>query len=130
MKALVDLVGAGKIGKLAASPPDLGNHARANDHVTRARGHVGRLSSHARSAAPAPGSNGHVAAPTGTWELSRGLLAFFDGLLEDLGDHARAHSSAALAEGEAHAHVQCHGLNQLTNDLRIISGHHHLALRA
>src|SRR5712691_11734679 len=57
-------------------------------------------------------------------------MTFLSSLLDDLGDDARAHGAAALADREAEARVHGDRLNQLDLHVRVVARHDHLlALR-
>src|SRR3989442_652039 len=56
--------------------------------------------------------------------FSRGIV-----LLQDLGDDARAHRAAALADREAQLLLHRDRRDQLDRHLRVVPGHHHLPPR-
>src|SRR3954469_20597838 len=78
----------------------------------------------APKADPKPAGPAPPAAPVaGAAEAQRGRIGL---LLDDLGDDARAHGTATLADGEPEALVHGDRLDELDLHLHVVTGHDHL----
>src|SRR3954470_17889596 len=72
---------------------------------------------------PKPAGPAPPAAPSRSGGGTSGRIRL---LLDDLGDDARAHRAATLADGEAQALVHGDRLDELDRHLDVVAGHHHL----